>query len=98
MKTEIIKEENRAVVLIEGRIDTQTAASFEKEIKKVLKKFDNICLDFKKVEYITSAGLRVVLAVSKELNGRGELKIINTSPIIKEIFDMTGFSEVVEID
>lgn len=98
MKIEIVKEENFAKILIEGRIDTQTAGTFDKEIRKVMKKINNICLDFKKVEYITSAGLRVILAVSKELNGKGKLTIINTSSLIKEIFDMTGFSEVVEVD
>ncbi len=98
MKIEIIKEENSAKILIEGRIDTQTAGAFDKEIRKVMKKISNICLDFKNVEYITSAGLRVILAVSKELNGKGKLTIINTSSLIKEIFDMTGFSEVVEVD
>lgn len=98
MKIEIVKEENFAKILIEGRIDIQTAGTFDKEIRKVMKKINNICLDFKKVEYITSAGLRVILAVSKELNGKGKLTIINTSSLIKEIFDMTGFSEVVEVD
>lgn len=98
MEVTIIENEGLATVKIEGRIDTSTAPSLEKKLGKVTKKTSNICLDFEKVEYITSAGLRVVLATSKQVSQEGKLTIINTSPVIKEIFDMTGFSTVVDID
>lgn len=98
MKINVINENNLAKVVLEGRIDTGTAPTLDKEMKKVLKKFTNICFDFEKVEYITSAGLRVILAISKELNGIGKMTIINASSTVKEIFDMTGFSEVVEVE
>lgn len=98
MEVDIKLEGQKATVLIEGRIDSSTAPELEKKISKVIKKVNDIVLDFEKVEYITSAGLRVILAASKALSEKGKLLIINTSDVIKEIFDMTGFSTVVEID
>lgn len=98
MEVDIKLEGQKATVLIEGRIDSSTAPELEKRICKVIKKVNDMVLDFEKVEYITSAGLRVILGASKVLSEKGKLLIINTSDVIKEIFDMTGFSSVVEID
>lgn len=98
MEVDIKLEGQKATVLIEGRIDSSTAPELEKKICKVIKKVNDMVLDFEKVEYITSAGLRVILGASKVLSEKGKLLIINTSDVIKEIFDMTGFSSVVEID
>lgn len=98
MEVDIKLEGQKATVLIEGRIDSSTAPELEKKICKIIKKVNDMVLDFEKVEYITSAGLRVILGASKVLSEKGKLLIINTSDVIKEIFDMTGFSSVVEID
>ena len=98
MKIRVAKEEKTVTFHIEGRIDTETAPSLGKEINKVISKCEKLTLDLRKTEYITSAGLRVILAAFKEMKSRGDMKIINASPIIKEIFDMTGFSEIVDVD
>ena len=98
MEVNIIENEGTATVKIEGRIDTSTAPALERKLGKIVKKINNVCLDFEKVEYITSAGLRVVLATSKQVSEKGKLTIVNSSPVVKEIFDMTGFSSVVDID
>lgn len=84
---------------VSGRIDSTTAPELDAKISGDLKGAKNFVLDFANVEYISSAGLRVVLAASKVVKGnQGSFKIINTSPLIKEIFDMTGFSEVITIE
>ena len=98
MEIEIVEKENKATLFIKGRIDTSTAPNLEKKINKLIKNINELILDFEKVEYITSAGLRVILAASKAMLAKGKFQILNSSPVIKEIFDMTGFSSIVEID
>lgn len=98
MEVNVKLEEQKAILTIEGRIDSSTAPELEKRISKIIKNVNDMVLDFEKVEYITSAGLRVILAASKSISEKGKLLIINTTNIIKEIFDMTGFSSVVDID
>ena len=86
------------VVEVSGRLDTSTSPDLEKELKDSLGGVDKLILDFAKLEYISSAGLRVLLATQKTINGQGEMKIINVSETIMEIFDMTGFSDILDIE
>ncbi|MCR5544486.1 MAG: STAS domain-containing protein [Eubacterium sp.] len=86
------------VVEVGGRLDTSTSPELEKELKDSLGGIDKLVLDFAKLEYISSAGLRVLLATQKTINGQGEMKIINVSETIMEIFDMTGFSDILDIE
>lgn len=84
-------------VAVEGRIDTTTAPELEKEIKDSLGGVKKLVLDFEKVEYISSAGLRVLLSTQKIMNKQGEMKLINVSSDIMEIFEVTGFSDILTI-
>ena len=84
-------------VTVEGRIDTTTAPELEKEIKDSLDGVKSLVLDFEKVEYISSAGLRVLLSTQKIMNKQGEMKLINVSSDIMEIFEVTGFSDILTI-
>lgn len=99
MDVEIMNAGGVITAQVSGRIDSTTAPELDAKISSDVKSAKNFVLDFANVEYISSAGLRVVLAASKVVKGnQGTFKIINTSPLIKEIFDMTGFSEVITIE
>ena len=84
-------------VTVDGRIDTTTAPELEKEIKDSLDGVKSLVLDFEKVEYISSAGLRVLLSTQKIMNKQGEMKLINVNSDIMEIFEVTGFSDILTI-
>jgi len=82
---------------IEGRVDTITAPELEKEIRDCTDKAESIVLDFAKVEYISSAGLRVLLFAHKTMAKKGGLTIKNVNSDIVEIFEVTGFSDILNI-
>ena len=85
----------KTVLKIEGRLDTITAPELEKNIKEVTS--NNLVLDIEKLEYISSAGLRVILGAHKQFVKVGSFKIVNTKPEIMEIFEMTGFADILDI-
>jgi anti-sigma B factor antagonist len=80
-----------------GRLDTITAPQLEKELQSSLAELKNLHFDFKELEYISSAGLRVMLYAQKQMNGQGVMTIGNVSDAIMEIFEMTGFSDIMTI-
>ena len=84
--------------MLEGRLDTTTAPDFEKEVKENTDGVKVLVMDLDKLEYISSAGLRVLLAAQKIMNRQGEMTIKNASDDIKEIFDVTGFSDILTIE
>lgn len=92
----VTSSENGGAVtfFIEGRIDTTTAPEFEKEIIEKASAYDSVVLDFAKTEYISSAGLRVLLSLYKIMTKKGGLKIVNVSDMIMEVFEVTGFKEI----
>ena len=85
-------------VALEGRLDTTTAPQFEAELKSALPGMTSVVMDFEKLEYISSAGLRVLLSAQKIMNKQGEMKLINVSDVINEIFEVTGFSDILNIE
>ena len=90
-------EDNKLIITLEGRLDTTTAPQLEEETKS----FDNVTeliFDFKKLEYISSAGLRVLLASQKIMNKQGSMKVINVNEEVKEIFEVTGFVDILTIE
>ena len=89
---------SKALFALEGRLDTVTAPDLEKELKDSLDGITELQLDFAKLEYISSAGLRVLLSTQKIMEKQGKMKFINVSDIIMEIFDVTGFSEILTIE
>ena len=91
-------ENGKAVLAPEGRLDTVTAPKMEAEIKAVLQTANDLTLDFAQLDYISSAGLRVLLSAQKSIAKQGKMKIINVHQTIMEIFDVTGFSDILTIE
>ena len=91
------QESNVLTLALEGRLDTVTAPELEAEIKKSLENIDPLTLDFSKLEYISSAGLRVLLSAHKAMSSKGGMKVINANEIVREVFDVTGFSDILNI-
>ena len=98
MKINKTTENNTIILAVEGRIDTTTAPQLEAEVKSSTESAECIVIDFSKVEYISSAGLRVLLSGHKLMNAKGGLKLINVSEDIMEIFDVTGFTDILNIE
>ena len=91
-------EDGKAVFTLEGRLDTNTADSLENAIGEVIEDLKELVIDFEKLEYISSAGLRVLLSAQKIMNKQGVMKLRNVGESIMEIFDVTGFSEILTIE
>ena len=94
------KENNNGTltVSISGRIDTTTAPALEDEFKSSFDSCSELTLDFSDVDYISSAGLRVLLSAQKTMAKKGSMKLINVSDEIMEIFEVTGFSDILTIE
>lgn len=82
----------------EGRLDTMTAPELEAELGKTTADAQSLVFDFSKLEYISSAGLRVLLSAHKAMNAKGGMKIRNVNEIVREVFDVTGFSDILTIE
>ena len=91
-------EEGKAAFELEGRLDTVTAPDLEKELKDIMDGTEELSLNFEKLEYISSAGLRVLLSAQKVMNKQGEMKITNVNETIMEIFEVTGFADILTIE
>lgn len=92
------KSENGCLAIaLGGRLDTVTSPELEKELK-ALDGVTVLTLDFAKLEYISSAGLRVLLAAQKTMNRQGSMKIQHVNETIREIFEVTGFSDILTIE
>ncbi|RAP44243.1 MAG: anti-anti-sigma factor [Methanosphaera sp. rholeuAM6] len=91
-------EDKKLVLAVEGRVDTITSQELEQSINEEIGNFNSLTLDFEKLEYISSAGLRVLIATQKKLKKEDvPLEIINVNETIKEIFRMSGFDKVLTI-
>ena len=95
MKIDLNKENDKLIISLEGRLDTTTSPELESEYKKLDEK--NIVLDLKDLNYISSAGLRVLLTMQKEMNKKGSLEIINVCDEVLDIFEVTGFNDILNI-
>ena len=91
-------ENGKAFFALEGRLDTNTSPEMEKELNSVLNGIGELVLDFAKLEYISSSGLRVLHSAQKTMNKQGTMKIINVNETIMEIFEVTGFSDILTIE
>ena len=90
-------ENTTLTVSLEGRLDTTTAPQLEAELKNALDGITELTMDLGGTEYISSAGLRVLLSAQKTMNKQGEMKVTNVSKEIMEIFEVTGFSDILHI-
>lgn len=88
---------NELKVTVAGRLDTTTAPELESELKASMDGVENLILDFKNLEYISSAGLRVLLSTQKTMNTQGKMTVSSVNDVIMEIFEVTGFSEILNI-
>ena len=88
---------DRLTIALTGRLDTATAPQLEKELKD-LSGVSGVTLDFSALEYISSAGLRVLLSAHKALSGKGGLKVTHVSELVNEVFEVTGFSGILTIE
>ncbi len=88
----------KEVIALEGRLDTVTSPDLDKEIKDSIEGVEELILDMEELEYISSAGLRVLLSTQKIMNEQGSMKVINVGDVIMEIFEVTGFSEILDIE
>ena len=86
------------MLALEGRLDTVTAPELEAALKDALEGVETLILDFEKLDYISSAGLRVLLVAQKTMSQQGSMKIRNVNEIIREVFDVTGFSDFLTIE
>ena len=89
---------NNLTVSLEGRLDTTTAPQLEGELKSALDGKTELVIDMAKLEYISSAGLRVLLSAQKVMNKQGNMVVKNASDEVKEIFEVTGFSDILTIE
>ena len=96
---DIIKNVNGTTlnIALVGRLDTITAPDLDKELKDSLSGVEALAFDFSKLEYISSAGLRVLLSAQKVMNKQGSMTLSNVNDSILEVFEMTGFSDILTI-
>lgn len=85
-------------IALEGRLDTVTSPELEKELKASIAGVETLVFDFEKLEYISSAGLRVLLSAQKIMNRQGEMSICNVNETIMEVFEVTGFVDILTIE
>ena len=85
-------------IALQGRLDTATAPELEKELQASLGGADELTLDFSALEYISSAGLRVLLSAHKEMSKKGGMKVKHANEIVKEVFEVTGFTDILNIE
>ncbi|MBR6584619.1 MAG: STAS domain-containing protein [Firmicutes bacterium] len=98
MEIKKCKKENELNLVIEGRLDTTTAPQLEAELKQDIDGVEMLVLDFAVLEYLSSAGLRVLLAAQKVMNKQGKMIIRNVNETINEIFEVTGFIDILTIE
>ena len=93
------KSEGKNVTLVlSGRLDTATAPELEAAVKASVDGTENLIFDFEELDYISSAGLRVLLSALKMMSKQGSMKITNVSESVKDIFEITGFSDILTIE
>ena len=83
---------------LEGRLDTTTAPQLERELKEILDGTDSLVFDFSDLAYISSAGLRVLLSAQKVMSKKGKMVIRNVNDTIMEVFEVTGFTDILTIE
>jgi anti-sigma B factor antagonist len=96
---EIIKtaEDKKLAVEVKGRLDTTTAPELEAALKESMEGIEELTLNFAELEYISSAGLRVLLATQKAMQGKGKMIVTGVNDIVMEVFEVTGFCDILNI-
>ena len=98
MTIKIKKNDNEITIAVVGRLDTITAPVLEKTIGENIGGIQNLILDFKGLEYISSAGLRVLLGTQKKMQSNGSMKLVGVCEEVMEVLEMTGFADILTIE
>ena len=98
MEFKLKREDDNLTVLVSGKVDTVTAPEFEKTVLDNLDGVKKLVLDLNEMSYISSAGLRVLLILQKKIVHQGEMELINVCDDVKDIFEITGFSDILKIN
>ena len=98
MTIEIKRNAEETTIELAGRLDTTTAPALDKTINNEIEGTKKLILDFKSLEYISSAGLRVLLGAQKKMQKVGTMKLINVCEEVMEVFEMTGFADILVIE
>ena len=92
------KEGTALTVALEGRLDTTTAPELEAALNEALDGVEALTIDLEQLEYISSAGLRVLLSAQKRMMKQGEMKVINPNEVVMDVFSLTGFDSILNIE
>ena len=98
MTIEIKKNAEATIIEVAGRLDTLTASSLDKAINEDIGEVKHLVLDLKNLEYISSAGLRVLLGAQKKMQKIGSMKVTNVCGVVMEVLEMTGFADILVIE
>ena len=98
MEVKTNKENEKLTVEVSGRLDTLTAPEFESKVEPELAGVKDLVIDLKDLEYISSAGLRVLMGLVKIMKEQGEMKVINPSEVVMDVFSLTGFDSILNIE
>jgi anti-sigma B factor antagonist len=98
MTIQKMKNGSAPTIAPEGRLDTITAPELEAVLKEELNGVEDLTFDLEKLDYISSAGLRVLLSAQKTMNNRGKMKVVRPNEMILEIFEVTGFTDILTIE
>lgn len=97
MEAIINKDNEKLTVEVSGRLDTLTAPEFENKVEPQLPGIKELVVDLKDLEYISSAGLRVLMGFVKIMQAQGEMKVINPNEVVMDVFSLTGFDSILNI-
>jgi anti-sigma B factor antagonist len=97
MNIEIKRNTDETIIALVGRLDTTTAPVLDKTINSDIEDTTNLVLDLKGLEYISSAGLRVLLGAQKRMQKIGSMKVTNVCEAVMDVFEMTGFADILTI-
>ena len=98
MTIEIKRNAPTTLIALGGRLDTTTAPALDKMIREDIADNEHLVLDLKGLEYLSSAGLRVLLGAQKKIKQNGSMKLINVCEAVMEVFEMTGFADILVIE
>ena len=98
MTIEIKRNAEETVIKLAGRLDTTTAPALDKTIGEDIADTKNLVVDLKELEYISSAGRRVLLGAQKKMQKIGSMKVIHVCEAVMEVFEMTGFADILTIE
>lgn len=98
MKINKIAEAEKLILILEGRLDTTTSPEVEKIVQEELSQIKELVFDFKDLDYISSAGLRVLLKAQKTMNKQGKMTVRNINEMVRSVFEISGLDTVLEIE